>query len=181
MASKPCHAPKTATPIMAAARKDVNVGIEIIHVMDEKGDKASSTSVHTFKPHTDTQYFTATALNFDNKCYLQVDDIDTPYHFDILDMTVIEMRFYVDDELIGTDQTAPYSYQGFIPALSNDEHTLKAVYDVKDKTGGKASCIITDTFNEICTSESYLVAGEESEILLGRLNHEIFFFNIDFI
>ena len=130
----------------------------VMDVMDEKGDKASSTSVHTFKPHTDTQYFTATALNFDNKCYLQVDDIDTPYHFDILDMTVIEMRFYVDDELIGTDQTAPYSYQGFIPALSNDEHTLKAVYDVKDKTGGKASCIITDTFKPY-TDTQYFTAS----------------------
>lgn len=115
----------------------------VMDVMDEKGDKASSTSVHTFKPYTDTQYFTASALNFDNKCYLQVDDIDTPYKFDKLGLAISEMRFYVDGKLVGTDKSAPFNYQGFISKLDGTDHLLNVTYDVTDPAGETASQTLT--------------------------------------
>ena len=115
----------------------------VMDVMDEKGDKASSTSVHTFKPYTDTQYFTATALNFDNKCYLQVDEIDTHYKFDKLGLAISEMRFYVDGKLVGTDKSAPFNYQGFISKLDGTDHLLNVTYDVTDTAGETASKTLT--------------------------------------
>lgn len=115
----------------------------VMDVMDEKGDKASSTSVHTFKPYTDTQYFTASALNFDNKCYLQVDEIDTPYKFDKLGLAISEMRFYVDGKLVGTDKSAPFNYQGFISKLDGTDHLLNVTYDVTDTAGETASKTLT--------------------------------------
>lgn len=115
----------------------------VMDVMDEKGNKASSTSVHTFKPYTDTQYFTASALNFDNKCYLQVDEIDTPYKFDKLGLAISEMRFYVDGKLVGTDKSAPFSYQGFISKLDGTDHLLNVTYDVTDPAGETASQTLT--------------------------------------
>ena len=115
----------------------------IMDVMDEKGDKASSTSVHTFKPYTDIQYFTATALNFDNKCYLQVDEIDTHYKFDKLGLAISEMRFYVDGKLVGTDKSAPFNYQGFISKLDGTDHLLNVTYDVTDTAGETASKTLT--------------------------------------
>lgn len=115
----------------------------VMDVMDEKGDKASSTSVHTFKPYTDTQYFTASALNFDNKCYLQVDEIDTHYKFDKLGLAISEMRFYVDGKLVGTDKSAPFNYQGFISKLDGTDHLLNVTYDVTDTAGETASKTLT--------------------------------------
>ena len=115
----------------------------VMDVMDEKGDKASSTSVHTFKPYTDTQYFTATALNFDNKCYLQVDEIDTHYKFDKLGLAISEMRFYMDGKLVGTDKSAPFNYQGFISKLDGTDHLLNVTYDVTDTAGETASKTLT--------------------------------------
>ena len=135
----------------------------VMDVMDEKGDKASSTSVHTFKPHTDTQYFTATALNFDNKCYLQVDDIDTPYKFDKLGLAISEMRFYVDGKLVGTDKSAPFNYQGFINKLDGTDHLLNVTYDVTDSAG--------ETASQTLTTEVRLYKQTD------RLNSEAFHFN----
>ena len=135
----------------------------VMDVMDEKGDKASSTSVHTFKPYTDTQYFTASALNFDNKCYLQVDDIDTPYKFDKLGLAISEMRFYVDGKLVGTDKSAPFNYQGFISKLDGTDHLLNVTYDVTDPAG--------ETASQTLTTEVRLVKQTE------RLYSEAFHFN----
>lgn len=135
----------------------------VMDVMDEKGDKASSTSVHTFKPYTDTQYFTASALNFDNKCYMQVDEIDTPYKFDKLGLAISEMRFYVDGKLVGTDKSAPYNYQGFISKLDDTDHLLNVTYDVTDPAG--------ETASQTLTTEVRLVKQTE------RLYSEAFHFN----
>lgn len=128
--------------IPALPDSDHTLKIEM-DVTDEKGDKAINTSIHTFKPYNNAQYMTCSAINFDDKCYLQVDEIDTPYRFDALGLTITEMRFYVDDKLIGTDNVAPYSYQGFINKLADTNHQLKIIYDVTTSTGETANRTLT--------------------------------------
>mgnify|MGYP003300304125 CR=1 FL=1 len=118
----------------------------VAEIVSETGEKATSSQTKTFTPSKQSSYLNVDALNFDEKTCLQINDVSLPYQLKSLDMTVKEMRFYVDDKLLATDTEAPYNFYGFTDLLDKTEHTLKAVYEVESPQGETATCTIVCPF-----------------------------------
>lgn len=118
----------------------------VAEIVSETGEKATSSQTKTFTPSKQSSYLNVDALNFDEKTCLQVNDVSLPYQLKSLDMTVKEMRFYVDDKLLATDTEAPYNHYGFTDLLNQTEHTLKAIYEVESPQGETATCTIVYPF-----------------------------------
>lgn len=116
-------------------------------IVSETGEKATDTVETTFK--ADTLFaasINANAYNFDEKTYLDADTFDIPYLLGTIDLTLDAVHYYLNGQLLKTDTEAPYSYQGLIPLLTDQEHTLTLVSDIVSNTGEKATNTISKTF-----------------------------------
>lgn len=90
------------------------------------------------------------ALQMDSLTYFRVDTLDFPYKLEYGNLTPQNIRFYIDDVLVSTDDVAPYSFDGFINQLHNGEHHLEVKYEVVTENG-LATDMVMDTVFETDT------------------------------
>jgi len=119
------------------------------------GDTTSVTLPDSFKVYPNIYSLIDKALQFDDKTYLKVNDVSLPYDLKRSSLDVQEMRFYIDDVMVGKDTELPFSFDAFIDKIQGDTHTLKVVYDVLDEDGTSGSYSYSESLS-IMDNDNYV-------------------------
>lgn len=127
---------------------DAQHNLKIVYdVVNQSGEKASATMTRDFKTYTPSYNLFADATHFNEKTYLQIDEMSVPYAFGKLGITFNEMRYYINDQLIHTSIDKPESIDRFVELLEGDNHIAKAIYDATLPDG----TVVSKTFIEDLT------------------------------
>ena len=136
----------------------LNVTYDVTDTAGETASKTLTTGVSLVK-QTDRLY--SEAFHFNEKTYIQIDEISLPYSLESMGLKCSEMRFYVNEQLISTVKEKPYGCEKLIDLLSGDNHTAKVVYEVTAPDGQTATWTLTNAMN-MHTNDIYMYPEKPS-------------------
>ena len=83
---------------------------------------------------SETAEFKVKTIAFNEQTLLIIDDVSFNLRITPLHLTVEEVRFYLDDDLLGVCQEEPYEFECTIPVVLQDSgHVVKMEYDLSGK------------------------------------------------